>query len=58
MFMLPAPELAFDGLVCGTAEECGGARLERCRASMLVVNSGVPFIALQSYWPYHLSLRY
>ena len=29
---LSASELAFDGLIWGTAEEHGDARLERCRA--------------------------
>ena len=47
---LPASELAFDGLIWGTAEEYGDARLERCRAFLLilvfcklfsVLNSGV-----------------
>ena len=33
---LPASELAFDGLVWGTAEEYGDACLERCRAFLPV----------------------
>ena len=33
---LPASELACDGLVWGTAEEYGDARLERCRAFLPV----------------------
>ena len=33
---VPASELAFDGSVWGEAEEYGDARLERCRALMLV----------------------
>ena len=33
---LPASELAFDGLVWGTAEEHGDARLQRCRAFLPV----------------------
>ena len=50
---LPASELAFDGLVWGTAEEYGDARLERCRAFCLflvscrlfsVLNFGVPLL--------------
>ena len=60
---LPASELAFDGLIWGTAEEYGGARLERCKAYMPV--PGVmqtvqraefccAVIALQTYWPCHL----
>ena len=58
-------ELAFDGSVWGTAEECGDARLERCRASMPV--PGVmqtvqraelwgAIIAMQTYWPCHLGI--
>ena len=33
---LPASEMAFDGLIWGTAEEYGDAHLERCRAFLLV----------------------
>ena len=62
---LPASEIAFDGLVWGTAEEYGDARLERCRAFLPV--SGVmqtvqraefrgAIIALQAYWPCHLGI--
>ena len=62
---LPASELAFEGLIWGTAEEYGGARLERCRAFMPV--PGVmqtvqraefwgAIIALQAYWPCHLGI--
>ena len=29
---VPDSEIAFDGLIWRTAEEYGGARLERCRA--------------------------
>ena len=57
--------LAFDHSVWGTAEEYGDARLERCRAFMLV--PGVmqtvqraeiwgAVIAMQSYWPCHLGI--
>ena len=62
---LPASELAFDGLVWGTAEEYGDARLERCRAFLPV--PGVmqtvqraefwgAIVALQAYWPCHLGI--
>ena len=62
---LPASELAFDGLVRGTAEEYGDARLERCRAflpvpSVMQTVQRAEFwgaiVALQAYWPYHLGL--
>ena len=60
---LPASELAFDGLIWGTAEEYGDARLERCRAFLPV--PGVmqtvqraefwgAIVALQAYWPCHV----
>ena len=62
---LPASELAFDGLVWGTAEEYGDARLERCRAFMPVPGVmqtvqraefwGV-ILALQAYWPCQLGI--
>ena len=42
---LLASELAFDGLVWGTAEEYGDARLERCRA-FLPVPGGMQTVAL------------
>ena len=62
---LPASELAFDGLVWGTAEEYGDARLERCRAFLPV--PGVmqtvqraeflgAIVALQAYWPCYLGI--
>ena len=62
---MPASELVFDGLIWGTAEEYGDARLERCRAFMLV--PGVmqtvqrpefwgDIVALQAYWPCHLGI--
>ena len=62
---LPASEVAFDSLVWGTAEEYGDARLERCRAFLLV--PGVmqtvqhaefwgAILALQAYWPCHLGI--
>ena len=62
---LPASELAFDGSVWGTAEECGNARLERCSAFMPL--PGVmqtvqraefwgAIVALQAYWPCHLGI--
>ena len=62
---LPASELAFDGLVWGTAVEYGDDRLERCRAFLPV--PGVmqtvqraefwgAIIALQAYWPCHLGI--
>ena len=62
---LPASELAFDGLVWGTAEEYGDARLERCRAFLPVprVMQTVQraeflgaIVALQAYWPCHLGI--
>ena len=62
---LPASELAFDGLVWGTAEEYGDARLERCRASMLVPRDMQTvqraefwgaIIAMQAFWPCHLGI--
>ena len=62
---LHASELAFDGLVWGTAEEYGDARLERCHAFLPV--PGVmqtvqraefwgPIVALQANWPCHLGI--
>ena len=62
---LPASEVVFDSLVWGTAEECGDARLERCRAFMPV--PGVmqtvqrdkfwgAIVAMQAYWPCHLGI--
>ena len=64
-FFLPASELAFEGLIWGTAEEYGDARLERCRAFMPV--PGVmqtvqraqywgTILAMQAYWPCHLGI--
>ena len=59
---LSASELAFEGSVWGTAEEYGDARLERCRAFILVpgvmqtdqrAEFGVAIIALQAHWPCH-----
>ena len=61
----PASELACDGLIWGTAEEYGDARLERCRAFLPV--PGVmqtvqraefwgAIVALQAYWPCHLGI--
>ena len=60
---LPASEIAFENSVWGTAEEYGGARLERCRAFLPV--RGVmqtvqraefwgALLAMQAYWPCHL----
>ena len=62
---LPASELALDGLIWGTAEEYGDARLERCRAFLL--GPGVmqavqraefwgAIVALQASWPCHLGI--
>ena len=62
---LLASELAFDGLIWGTAEEYGDARLERCRAFLPV--PGVmqtvqraefwgAIVALQAYWPCHFAI--
>ena len=62
---VPAPELAFEGSVLGTAEEYGDARLERCRAFMPV--PGVmqtvqraefwgAIVAIEAYWPCHLGI--
>ena len=62
---LPASEVAFESSVWGVAEEYGDARLERCRAFMLV--PGVlqtvqraefwgAILALLSYWPCHLGV--
>ena len=62
---LPASEIAFDGLVWGTAEEYGDARLDRCRAFLPVrwVMQTVQraefwgaVVALQAYWPCHLGI--
>ena len=62
---LPASELAFDGLVWETAEEYGDARLERCRAFLLVpcvlqtvqrAEFWGAIVALQAYWPCHLGI--
>ena len=62
---MPASELAFDGLVWGTAEEYGDARLERCRAFLPVpgVMQSVQraefwgaIVALQAYWPCHFGI--
>ena len=62
---LPASELAVDGLIWGTAEEHGDARLERCRAFLpaLGVMQTVQraefwgaIITLQAYWPCHLGI--
>ena len=62
---LPASELAFDGLVWGTAEEYGDARLERCRAflpvpGVLQTVQRAEFwgasLAMQAYWPCHLGI--
>ena len=59
---LPTSELAFEGLVGGTAEEYGDARLERCRAFrpvpvlcklFSVLNSGVLLLLCR---PKHLPL--
>ena len=62
---LPASELAFEGLVWGTAEEYGDARLERCRIFLPV--PGVmqtvqraefwgAILAMLAYWPCHLGI--
>ena len=62
---LPASELAFDGLIWGTAEEYCDARLERCRAFMPV--PGVlqtihraefwgAILPMQAHWPCHLGV--
>ncbi len=62
---LLASELAVEGSVWGTAEEYGDARLERCRAIVLV--PGViqtvqraeflgAIIAMRAYWPCHLGI--
>ena len=57
--------LVFDGLVWGTAEEYGDARLERCRAFLPVPGVIQTFqraefwgaiVALQAYWPCHLGI--
>ena len=60
---LPASEVAFEGLVWGTAEEYGDVRLERCRAflpvpgvmqTVLRAEFWGAILALQAYWPCHL----
>ena len=62
---LSASELALDGLIWGTADEYGDARLERCRAFVPV--PGVlqtvqcaefwgAIVAMQAYWPCHLGI--
>ena len=64
---LLASELAFDGQVCGTAEEYGDARLKRCRCRAFLPFPGVmqtvqraefwgAIVALQAYWPCHLGI--
>ena len=62
---VPAPELAFEGSVWSVAEECGDARLERCRAFMPVPGPSQTVqrsefwgavIALQSCLPCHLGI--
>ena len=62
---LPASQLAFEGLIWGTAEEYGDARLERCRAFLPVPGAMQTvqraefwdaIIALQAYWPCHLGI--
>ena len=62
---LLASELPFEGLIWGTAEEYGDARLERCRAFMPVPDvmqtvQRAEFwgatIALQAYWLCHLGI--
>ena len=65
VFYLSAAEVAFEGAVCGVAEEYGDVRLERCRAFLPV--PGVlqtvqraefwgAILALQAYWPCHLGI--
>ena len=62
---LPAAEVAFDHSVWRRVEEYGDARLERCRAFLLV--PGVlqtvqrtefwgAILAMQAYWPCHLGI--
>ena len=62
---LPASELAFENLGWRTVEECGDARLERCRAFLHV--PGVmqtiqraefwgAILAMHSYWLCHLGI--
>ena len=62
---VPVAEVAFESAVWGVAEECGDARLERCRAFMPV--PGVlqtvqraefwgAILALQAYWPCHVGI--
>ena len=62
---LRASEVAFESLIWGTAEEYGGARLERCRAFLPVpgVTQTVQraefwgaIVAMQAYWPCHLGI--
>ena len=57
--------LRSDGLIWGTAEEYGDARLERCRAFLLVpglmqtvqrAEFWGAIVALQAYWPCHLGI--
>ena len=60
-----ASELAFENSMCGTVEEYGDARQERCRAFLPV--PGVmqtvqraefwgAIVAMQAYWPCHLGI--
>ena len=51
-----ASEVAFDFSVWGTAEKCGDARLERCRAFLLVPGFWGAIVALQGYWPCHFGV--
>ena len=53
---LPASEVAFDHSVWGTAEEYGDARLERCRAFLLVPGGRLFNVLMQAYWPCHLGI--
>ena len=57
---LPAPEVAMQGAIWGTAEEYGDAKLDRCRAFMPVpgplqtvqcAEFRGAILALQAVWP-------
>ena len=59
------PELAMEGAVWSVAEECGDAKLELCRAFMLVpgplqtvqrAEFWGAIISLQAYWLCHLGI--
>ena len=53
---VPAPELAFEGLVWGSAQEYGDARLERCRA-FLPVPGVMQTVQRAEFWSAILAMQ-